>query len=269
MKIWNIEIDDKIIKETVELFEEHYFINEKIVNKGKKNQHSVFYPKIDKSNLTNEFNKLKSNIETLYHKNELGYKSIVMALDNEHITYSSLRTVFKKLGITPRTGTSTVTKTLCKMRSYRSTVANPWTNWTEKYPMMHKGNKSYCQGYYFNESMNKDVWLRSSWEYGYAQYLDKRKENWDVECRSYLLSDGRYYRPDFFIFDDKNKLIKIVEIKANYNKGSAERITRYETFKKEYEIQCELICEELFDIIDISYGIILKQWKEIRKESNE
>lgn len=69
------------------------------------------------------------------------------------------------------------------------------------------------QGYYFNKSKNKYVWLRSSWEYIYAKWLDFNNIIWDVEVTSYKLSNS-IYRPDFFIYDDNNVLISIVEVKG-------------------------------------------------------
>lgn len=73
------------------------------------------------------------------------------------------------------------------------------------------------QGYYFNKSKQKYVWLRSLYEYIYAKWLDRNKLIWDVECRRYDVQDS-IYKPDFFIFE-KTKLVKIVEIKGYWDSG--------------------------------------------------
>ena len=33
--------------------------------------------------------------------------------------------------------------------------------------------------------MKKNVWLRSSWEYIYAKWLDSKNILWDIECQMY------------------------------------------------------------------------------------
>jgi predicted nuclease of restriction endonuclease-like RecB superfamily len=106
--------------------------------------------------------------------------------------------------------------------------------------------------------------LRSSWEYGYAKFLNDNRIEWDVEARSYLLSDGRYYRPDFFIYENNN-LSKIVEIKSRWSNGSLERIDKFEMFKKEYgDISAELISDELFLLINRKQKDIINEWKKVR-----
>jgi hypothetical protein len=74
-------------------------------------------------------------------------------------------------------------------------------------------NKRGVQGYYFNISLGKYVWLRSSWEYIYAKWLDNNNYKWDVELKTYLLKNNKY-RPDFFILNENNEIIKIIEVKG-------------------------------------------------------
>jgi len=206
--------------------------------------------------------KLIYNLTHLYHDCGMGFKLLSQELGN--ISYTRLRTVFKTLGIESRVGTSCVTDGLKKLRSERAKKTNPWSNWTEKYPNKDKTNKHHLGGWYFNKSMNKYVWLRSSWEYGYAQWLDLTNQVWDVEARSYLLSDGRYYRPDFFIYEG-NKLSHIIEIKSKWVNGSLERIDKFEKFKLEYlDINSKIITEEIFDIIGRTAVDILNEWKNKR-----
>jgi hypothetical protein len=75
-------------------------------------------------------------------------------------------------------------------------------------------NSRGIQGYYFNSWLNKYVWLRSSWEYIYAKWLDSKNINWDVEVKYYFTDEGKYL-PDFFIYGEDDKTIQyLVEIKG-------------------------------------------------------
>lgn len=79
-------------------------------------------------------------------------------------------------------------------------------------------------GRYKNNSTNEVVYLRSTYEWIFAKWLDRTKQNWKVEEKVYILEDGRAYRPDFFIYDNEWNLIKIVEVKGyhsnNFDKSS-------------------------------------------------
>lgn len=55
------------------------------------------------------------------------------------------------------------------------------------------------------------TYLRSSYEFAYAYFLDKKGISWSYEEKSYELDD-RIYKPDFFVYEN-NKLDHIVEIK--------------------------------------------------------
>jgi hypothetical protein len=212
---------------------------------------------IDKDNV--DCPKLISNLNHLYHDCGMGFKLLSSQLGN--ISYTRLRTIFKALGIEKRNGKSCITEGLKKIRSERAKKSNPWTNWNEKYPDKDKVNSHHLGGWYFNKSSNKHVWLRSSWEYGYASWLDSQAFVWDVEIRSYLLSDGRYYRPDFFIFSN-DCLSYIVEIKSKWANGSLERIDKFEKFKQEYpNIKALLVSDELFAIIGRTQSQVLAEWK--------
>lgn len=90
------------------------------------------------------------------------------------------------------------------------------------------------------------IYLRSSLEFAYAYYLDYKKIIWKYEIATYDLGDEQY-KPEFFIFNDKNELIKIVEIKAQTNK--IDGINKIKKFKERYNIPIELI--EYKDILKI------------------
>lgn len=206
--------------------------------------------------------KLIKNLTILYEENGMGFKLISSYLGN--VSYTQMRTIFKTLNIEKRSGKNCITEGLRKIRSERAKEKNPLKNWPEKYKDKDRINKRHLGGWYFNESKSKYVWLRSSWEYGYAKYLDENKIEWDVEVHSYLLSDGRYYRPDFFIYNNNN-LLKIIEIKSKWNNGSLERIDKFKMFCSEYsQITSELITEELFGLINKKQGSVITEWKKVR-----
>lgn len=65
-------------------------------------------------------------------------------------------------------------------------------------------------GYYNNN------YLRSSYEYVYCKILEKQNLNYTIEEIVYDLEKCKYI-PDFHVYDNNNKLLKIVEIKSNNN----------------------------------------------------
>ena len=67
-------------------------------------------------------------------------------------------------------------------------------------------NRGYA-GYY------KNFYLRSSYEYAYAVYLDYFSITWSYEDQFFSI-DGKNYKPDFFFYDQYGNLEKIVEIKS-------------------------------------------------------
>jgi hypothetical protein len=212
--------------------------------------------------------KLIQNLTILYHENGIGFKLLSSILGN--VSYTQLRTIFRKLNIESRKGFSCITESLKKTRSERAKKSNPWRNWTgSNLSTMHSSSKKFLGGWYFNKNIQRNVWLRSSWEYAYASFLDETNKEWNVEVNSFLLSDGTYYRPDFFIYE-KNNLLKIVEIKSTWSNGSQNRIEKFEKFKLEYpQIKSELICDELFTLINRTQSQCLIEWKKIRKMEKE
>ena len=206
--------------------------------------------------------RLIKNLKTLYEENGMGFKLLSAYFGN--ISYTQLRTLFGKLKIEKRIGYNCVTDSLKKIRSERAKEKNPFKNWPEKHKDKDKHNKRHLSGWYFNQSKSKYVWLRSSWEYGYAKYLDQNKIEWDVEVNNYLLKDGRYYRPDFFIYKDNN-LLKIIEVKSKWSNGALDRIDKFNLFREEYkEINAELITNELFKLVGQTQDSLIREWKKVR-----
>jgi hypothetical protein len=258
--MYTFKISEERVKYVKEQLEQHYYANPKgtVASKG--------YKFIEGYDTT----RLKEGLTHLYHVDGLGYKMIVKTLGIDKCSYSSLRTLFGKLNIEARKGTNVVTEKLRQMRSENVLGdKNPWHDWTNKKPEMLSSSKRYLCGWYFNRAKQKDVYLRSSWEYAYANWLDNNGYNWDVEVCSYLLKDGRYYRPDFFLYKD-NKLVEIIEIKARYIDQKHVRIDKYNMFIDEYSISSRIMYkEDLFNTLQISYNRNIKDWKNIRRIKNE
>lgn len=117
------------------------------------------------------------------------------------------------------------------------------------------------QGYYFNKSKNKYVWLRSSSEYTYAKWLDEHNFEWDVEVVMYTLKSGKKYRPDFFIYEN-NEIKKIVEIKGYW----VDKVWKFDEIKEQLNgtgIECILIDKDNIRNYTNNKNII-KEWKQIR-----
>lgn len=251
--------NEKLFEETKRLVQEIAF-SELRKKRSLKNGSDTSSYNINKSHP--DIDVLRKNLRCLYNDLGMGFKLISQYLGN--ISYTRLRTLFRNLEIEMRTGTSCVTDGLKKLRSERAKKTSQWKDWTSNDKFKHHKNKRFISGWYFNQSKSKLVWLRSSWEYCYAKWLDTQKVEWDVEVRSYLLSDGRYYRPDFFIYEN-GALQKIIEIKSRWANGSLDRIDKFEQLRDEYsETPAALITGELFEITGCDAFDMIKEWKQIR-----
>ena len=172
---------------------------------------------------------LSDYLENLYFKQEYGIKILARAFG---ICYSGMRnSLIKYMNRPIRAGRNVTTNRVRKFRSERIMgEKNPWYDWPNQSKNPIENSKG-IQGYYKKKN-GELVWLRSSWEYIYAKWLDKQNINWKIEEKVYVLSNKERYRPDFFIYNDKNQLQYIVEIKGYYKN----RINKYELFKKEHNI---------------------------------
>lgn len=85
----------------------------------------------------------------------------------------------------------------------------------------------------------KEIYLRSFLEFAYAYYLDNKHVNWKYEQEIFYLDEEVSYKPDFYIYDNKNNLIKIVEVKGNGNKETG--ILKAELFRQKYSHKLEMI----------------------------
>ncbi|HRP37975.1 MAG TPA: hypothetical protein PLS50_09285, partial [Candidatus Dojkabacteria bacterium] len=124
-----------------------------------------------------------------------------------------------------------------------------------------KSNARGVQGYYLNQSTNELVWLRSSYEYIFAKWLDRTKHNWKMEMAYYKIGHS-IYRPDFFIHDAEWNLIKIVEIKGYWDSNANKALLLNEQLKNIDVV----IVRDIEQFIEGNglYEHQLKEWKEKR-----
>ncbi len=85
----------------------------------------------------------------------------------------------------------------------------------------HRGDR---QSYY------KGIRMDSSWEVKVASYLDSKSITWVYNEKSFVLSDGRHYYPDFFVYQD-GEFEKLIEVKGYFREQNR---LKFELFQKEY-----------------------------------
>lgn len=203
-------------------------------------------------------NKLSNDcINYLKSKYEEGFGIKVIARDLG-LSYSRMRSLFSYCDIELRTGYDVCTEITRKFRSDRVLAEkNPWFNWAELKPEMIKTNKRGIQGYYKKKD-GELVWLRSSYEYTIAKWLDANDIKFKVEHARYLLSSGKYYLPDFFIFNNEGVLLYLIETKGFYKNG----LTKVELFKDEYDIDI-IVIEDVKQFLVHSHKGELVEWRSI------
>ncbi|WP_186670568.1 NUMOD3 domain-containing DNA-binding protein [Sporosarcina sp. BP05] len=117
-------------------------------------------------------------------------------------------------------------------------------------------NRGYA-GYY------KSFYLRSSYEYAYAVYLDHFFITWSYEDQVFRI-DGENYKPDFFFYDQSGNLEKIVEIKSRDKNALEKAKERLKSIEQQVQIKTELVSyEELLIIyknMPVSLNSIITKW---------
>ena len=216
-------------------------------------------------NLKNDcrFEKTYNWLHEKYAIDGMGFKSIIKDFEL-NVGYSFLRKFINYLGF--EIHSNKIANDFLKKR--RSLIAKQ--NYKDKTGFFkdgvqssihHKNISRGIQGYYWNSSLCKYVWLRSSWEFIYAKWLNKHSNiTWDVECREYLLSDGTHYRPDFFIFDDKKEIKKVIEIKGYWKNRSY----KVKLLQDEYKLDAVII-EDIKPYSERNINEEIKLWKNLRK----
>lgn len=201
--------------------------------------------------------------EKLIQKYEEGYgiKRLAQALDMTPMVMRKLLTDY--CGHTIRRGTNVVTAPLREIRRANVTgEKSPWYDWPRRRPeMLSHHPLTGLQGYYTRPDGSR-VWLRSTWEYIYAKWLDRHNICWGFEDLQFKLSTGESYRPDFFIYDDRQKLDHIVEIKNSYY--TINRKDKFERFAIEYPTIKAVIIEDINQYRDKSYAREIEEWKRHR-----
>lgn len=201
--------------------------------------------------LTKEEESAREYIEKKYNE---GYGTFTLA-QSIGISKSICRVLLLNwLHIEMRKGRNIATDKTRKFRSERVMgEKNPWYDWPNK-QKIH--NSRGIQGWYLRKN-GEYVWLRSSWEYIYAKWLEENNIEWKYEERVFELVGGNRYLPDFFIY--KNGILDhVVEIKG-FNKNS---IYKTELLRNQYNIDIVLI-ESIKNYCD-DYQKELKKWKSLR-----
>lgn len=224
----------------------------------------VFTEKIKKHP---QYDNLLNFINEKYIIQGYGIKTLIKDFELP-ISYSSLRNLLFFLNIKPHTPNK-ANDFLKKRRSYNAKIqAKEHTGmYSREVQLLLKNKNSNIRGisgYYWNVSKNKYVWLRSSWEFIYAKWLNKNKINWDVECTSYKIiykNIEYYYRPDFFIFNENNELSSIIEIKGYWK----DKTFKFDELKNKLKDIDMVLITNITPYLDQNLNNEIKLWKQLRK----
>jgi len=113
--------------------------------------------------------------------------------------------------------------------------------------------RTYC-GFY------KGHYLKSTLEYIYAKYLDHIEIEWDYEVKTFSLSNGGSYKPDFYIVSTNS----FVEVKGSFNyDADLPRITRFQS-ETGYKVQViqDADIRNLIKQTPYVFNQLAKEWKE-------
>lgn len=201
----------------------------------------------------NDWEFFNSYIKTKYDSG-IGLKLLARELK---ISYTKMRRLMEHLELPIRTGRNVVTEHLCAVRHTNAVIQGGWRNKKTK----NKNTERGVQGYFFNQSKQQYVWLRSTYEVILAKWLDKNGMDWAVESHQWMIGT-QSYRPDFFIYEN-NELVKIIEVKGYYKN----RLWKFEELKKEPSLQNVEFCliDNITPFLDgNTYLGELKWWKQNR-----
>ena len=239
-----------------------------VLTKQDNNRRRIYKQKTQKTlrKTTKRYLELKKIFSDEYLVKEKGIKIIA----KEHnLTYTETRGLLGFLEIPLRRGLNVVTERVRESRRQKAFDEHKkgigWFD-PEIRRKIEDSNARGVQGYFLNESTQELVWLRSTYEYIFAKWLNKTKQNWKVEVTYYKLGD-RIYRPDFFIYDGTfTKLEKIVEIKGYWDNNSNKALQLNEELS---DIGVSIITNiERFIENGTTYEKQLAEWKERRITKN-
>lgn len=118
---------------------------------------------------------------------------------------------------------------------------------------MNRGYAGFYNGHY----------LRSSYEYAYAKFLDFHSKQWGYEDQTFDLGYKKY-KPDFFFYDDTGRLEKIVEIKSRNKEAKDNALRALSIIRENYNIKCELISYEellkLYQQLPFTLNSVITEW---------
>lgn len=139
---------------------------------------------------------------------------------------------------------------------------NPFYNWPQKDPTM--SNSVGFQGYYRRVS-GSYIWLRSSWEYVIARWLDKNEYEWNYESETFHLHNGQTYRPDFILTGNGPKVV--IEVKGgDYGINNAHKPV---LLAKDREDLVVVIINDIRPFVEKSIAKDVNKWKKERLSKKE
>lgn len=133
-------------------------------------------------------------------------------------------------------------KSLIKMRGQRLNMCgknNP------KYGKLPSVNSTYGRGCYYDSPLQNKVYLRSSYELAYAQYLDFKNILWMYEMETFNLGDTTYTL-DFFL----PKIEQFIEIKGYMRSEAQDKINK---FLEQYSWNLKILYKE--DLINLGIKV--------------
>ena len=125
---------------------------------------------------------------------------------------------------------------------------------------MSKYVYGYC-GYY------KNLFLRSSYEYVFCKILEAQNISFKMEENKYLLPTGKYYIPDFFIYNKDKKLTEIIEIKSEAKSLKSKGLKNIKMLQEIVNVKCSIyFLKDLKSIaknLNIDVNKLIDEWKEL------
>lgn len=177
-------------------------------------------------------------------------------------TYPALRMMILKelFGFPLRRGSNVITDRVRELRRTRAVeqANDPGSTFGKPQTTMEYTSRG-IQGYYISTYTGRKHWLRSTYEYIFAKWLDKQKVDYDVEVQDFRLPTGEMYRPDFFLYDEDGKLAMIVEVKGYW----LNRVHKPKELSEMLGVRVAIVTD-ILSYTDKSYDREKREWKQRR-----